>query len=98
MPDEDLIEFASEFWDVIWKQFPEWEMVRKRRMPAGEVRAEFIHSHGVALHAIARVGNHLLKHPKRGWQKRGRLRPPREEPGAEADSSERCANCSGRTG
>ena len=69
MPDDELIEFASEFWDVVWQQFPEWEMVRKRRMPAGEVRAEFIHSHGVALHAIARVGNHLLKNPKRGWQK-----------------------------
>ena len=67
--EEKLVADAAEFWSVVWEQFPEWELVRQRKMPAGEVRAEFIHSHGVALHAIARVGNHLLKHPKRGWQK-----------------------------
>ena len=66
---EGAAAFASEFWTVVWKQFPEWELVRKNKMPAGEVRSDFIHSHGVALHAIARVGNHMLKHTKRGWQK-----------------------------
>lgn len=68
-PNDDLVSFASEFWDIVWKQFPEWEQVRQRKMPAGEVRAEFIHSHGVALHALAKVGNHFLKHERRGWQK-----------------------------
>lgn len=73
-PVEELVAFASEFWDVIWKQFPEWEHVRQRKMPAGEVRSEFIHSHGVALHALARVGNCLLKQERRGWkQVLGRL-------------------------
>ena len=34
-------------------------------MSAGEVRRDFIHSHGITLHAIGNVGNTLLlKHPK----------------------------------
>src|SRR5262249_41283544 len=73
-PRAEIVSFAAEFWDTVWKQFPEWEQVRQRKMPAGEVRAEFIHSHGVALHALARVGNALLKQEKRGWkQLLGRL-------------------------
>ncbi len=68
-PEKELVAAAAEFWDVVWEQFPEWELVRQRKMPAGDVRSDYIHSHGVALHAIARVGNHLLKGGKRGWQK-----------------------------
>ena len=67
-PEKELVAFASEFWETLWKQFPEWEQVRQRKLPAGEVRAEFIHSHGVALHALAKVGNHFLKHEKRNWK------------------------------
>jgi DNA sulfur modification protein DndB len=44
--------------------------VRSGRLPAGEVREGFIHSHGIALQAIARAGNKLLqKHPN-DWKKR----------------------------
>ena len=67
-PRDELTTFAAEFWDTVWKQFPEWEHVRQRKMPAGEVRGEFIHSHGVALHALARVGNALLKSDKKNWK------------------------------
>jgi DNA sulfur modification protein DndB len=67
-PKDEVVEFASEFWDTVWKQFPEWEQVRQRKLPAGEVRGEFIHSHGVALHALARVGNALLRSDKKGWK------------------------------
>src|SRR5690606_7079113 len=67
-PEKDLAAFATEFREAVWKQFPEWEQVRQRRMPAGEVRAEFIHSHAVALHALARVGNHFAKAQKKGWK------------------------------
>jgi DNA sulfur modification protein DndB len=41
-------------------QIPEWKMVRERRITAGEVRRDFIHSHGIVLHALGRVGNSLL--------------------------------------
>ena len=39
-------------------------------MPASEVREGFIHSHGIALQAIAKTGNSLLKAHPTDWKKR----------------------------
>lgn len=63
VPDDALIgrvDTASEFWDGIAEGFPEWHMVRTRRLTAGEVRTDFIHSHGTVLHALGRVGSAVL--------------------------------------
>lgn len=60
---------ATEFWSEVAKCFPEWNLVRERKMSAGEVREDFIHSHGVVLQAIGRVGNALLRDTK-DWRKR----------------------------
>ena len=61
---------AREFWEEVAKHFPAWGQVREGRMPASEVREGFIHSHGIALQAISKAGNSLLKlHPK-DWKKR----------------------------
>jgi len=60
---------AREFWEEVAKHFPSWAQVREGRMPASEVREGFIHSHGIALQAIAKAGNSLLTlHPK-DWKK-----------------------------
>ena len=47
---------------------PEWQQVRERKISAGDVRQDFIHSHGVALHAIAKVGNDLIKQSPKKWK------------------------------
>jgi DNA sulfur modification protein DndB len=52
---------ALAFWERIDALLPEWQMVRKRAMTAPEVRREYIHSHGIALHALGRIGNTLLR-------------------------------------
>lgn len=65
---EDKASLAIEFWDEIDKQIPEWGLVRSRQITAGEVRQDFIHSHGVALHALGRVGNELLLHRSSSWK------------------------------
>jgi DNA sulfur modification protein DndB len=38
-------------------------------MPAGEVRRDFIHSHGIALQAIGRVGNAILNETTTSWKR-----------------------------
>ncbi|MGL5019555.1 MAG: DNA sulfur modification protein DndB [Luteolibacter sp.] len=56
---------AGEFWQEVASHFPAWTQVREGRMPASELREGFIHSHGIALQAIGKAGNALLKlHPK----------------------------------
>ena len=58
---EARVAFVAAFWQEIAKQFKDWELVRKGQLTAGEVRADFIHTHGVVLQALARTGNALLK-------------------------------------
>jgi len=65
--DADL---AREYWEAVALQFPSWIQVRDGRMPASEVREGYIHSHGIALQAFAKVGNALLKKSHKGWKKR----------------------------
>ncbi len=53
-------ELASGFWEAIDVLIPEWGLVRKRKLSASEVRRQYLHTHGVALHALGRLGNTLL--------------------------------------
>jgi len=62
-------ELAVSFWGEVAKQFPEWQMVRERKMFAAEIRRDFIHSHGIALQAIGRVGNTLLQNGGSSWKR-----------------------------
>jgi DNA sulfur modification protein DndB len=66
--DEEKASLAIEFWDEVDKQIPEWGLVRTRRITAGDVRQDFIHSHGVALHALGKIGNELLLQHSSQWK------------------------------
>jgi DNA sulfur modification protein DndB len=60
---------ASEYWEEVAKQFPEWQLVRDRKITAGEVRQEYLHSHGVVLQALGKAGNGLLRNSSDGsWK------------------------------
>ncbi len=61
---------AREYWEAVDAHFPAWGQVREGRMPASEIREGFIHSHGIALQALGKAGNALLKQRKRDWKKR----------------------------
>lgn len=68
---EDLekdAEIAKDYWDEVSKQFPEWQLAKKKKMTAGEVRQDYIHCHGVTLQALAKVGNALMKKKPKGWK------------------------------
>ena len=60
-PLKEQVALASTFWNVVSEQFPEWLLVRNRRVTAGDVRRDFIHSHGIALQALGRIGSVLLE-------------------------------------
>jgi len=66
---------AMRYWEEVAKHLPEWGLVRDRKMSAGEVRGNFIHSHGIVLQALGKTGNALLS-AKNGWK--SRLRSLRE--------------------
>jgi DNA sulfur modification protein DndB len=68
---ERKVDLSARYWETAAMQFPEWAQVRARQVTAGEVRRDFIHSHGIALHSLGRVGNTLIRqHPNpTTWKK-----------------------------
>ncbi len=64
------------FWREVYGQMPEWRLVSKGEMTAGDFRQQYLHAHGVVLHALGRVGNTLLHRHERNW--RGKLKGLRQ--------------------
>jgi DNA sulfur modification protein DndB len=56
---ERRVDVASTYWRLAAEQFPEWRQVHDREVSAGEIRRDFIHSHGIVLHALGKIGNSL---------------------------------------
>jgi DNA sulfur modification protein DndB len=67
---DELAGIAMNYWGEVAKYIPEWTRVSNRTMTAAEVRQEFIHSHGIALHALGKTGNLLIQKPETEWKKR----------------------------
>ncbi|MGY1753805.1 DNA sulfur modification protein DndB [Blastococcus sp. SYSU D01042] len=61
MDQEQAFDLADRWWRAVDEQLPEWQGVRAREMRSPEVRADFIHTHGITLAALARAGNTLLR-------------------------------------
>lgn len=59
---------ARDYWEALAGQFPAWGQVREGRLPASELREGFIHSHGIALQALGKAGNALLKKYPKQWR------------------------------
>ncbi|TJY69473.1 DNA sulfur modification protein DndB [Arthrobacter sp. CAU 1506] len=73
----ERVDLATEFWRIVAGQFSVWQQVYRGEVTAGEVRQDFIHTHSIALHALGRVGNTLLRESPipYAWEERlGKLR------------------------
>ena len=57
---EDKVRLAAEFWTEVGKYIPDWELATKRKVSSADLRRDYVHSHTLALAAIARAGNQLL--------------------------------------
>ncbi|MFJ4680704.1 DNA sulfur modification protein DndB [Kitasatospora sp. NPDC088783] len=58
---EQAVSLAQTFWETVDAAIPEWRLARERKLSAPDIRRDFIHSHGIALHALGRLGNTLLR-------------------------------------
>ena len=59
---------AQEFWTEVGNNIPEWRLATEKKVASAELRREFIHSHGIALHAIAIAGAELLRKQPKEWK------------------------------
>ncbi|HEY9606329.1 MAG TPA: DNA sulfur modification protein DndB [Allocoleopsis sp.] len=67
---EQQIELASRYWDVVSQNILDWQQVLDKKVSAGEIRREFIHSHAIALSALGKVGATLLSIYPENWENR----------------------------
>ncbi len=59
---------AAEFWTEVGSRIPAWQLAKDHKVATAELRRDFIHAHALALAAIARAGNQLLRDYPRTWK------------------------------
>lgn len=67
---DSIEEKAREYWQEVAENIPEWNLLKEKKVTAHELRKEFIHAHGIALHALGRVGYSLLEQYPDTWKKK----------------------------
>ncbi len=61
---------AADFWNEVGNHIPEWRLLVKHEVSAAALRKDFVHSHGVILHALGIVGHTLIDQSPRNWRER----------------------------
>jgi len=67
---ETSLSLARQFWESLTITFSEWQAVFKGELLASDIRAKYIHTHGVVVQAIAKLGASLLQSTPDGWSAR----------------------------
>lgn len=67
---EQRAEQASLFWNEVARHIPDWGLAKERKVSAAELRRDYVHSHALALAAIARAGRDLIRSHPKDWQRR----------------------------
>ena len=61
---DEAVEQSGAFWTALFDRIPEWQLVRSSKMTSGEIRKDFVHSHGVLLQAFGKVGSAIRLNSK----------------------------------
>lgn len=67
-PEEEKL--SIEYWNEVARYIPDWTLVQERKASAAEMRRDYIHSHGLALHALGRLGSALVAAEPKKWKER----------------------------
>ena len=67
-PREELL--AVEYWTEVAKYIPEWQMAQAKKVSTAELRRDFIHAHGIALHTLGILGHALIAAEPKRWKER----------------------------
>ncbi|MBP7508131.1 MAG: DNA sulfur modification protein DndB [Prolixibacteraceae bacterium] len=59
---------AFDYWDEVAKNIPEWCLIIDRKVTSSELRKDYVHVHGVILHALGMAGKTLLEKSPDTWK------------------------------
>ncbi|MCV6620126.1 MAG: DNA sulfur modification protein DndB [Cellvibrionaceae bacterium] len=61
---------ATQFWAALNEHVPEWKLVQRKELSPTQMRQEFIHAHGIGLHALGVAGHDLIAAHPDDWEKK----------------------------
>lgn len=59
---------AFEYWMLLMDVIPEWQLAVKKKVSTWELRRDYVHAHGVVLHALGLAGRQLLHAQPDTWR------------------------------
>ena len=67
---DTYMNITSEYWNEVYQNIPEWQWAVEKRVTTAELRKEYVHVHGVVLHALGKVGHALIEQHPDNWQEK----------------------------
>lgn len=67
---EEEENLCIEYWSEVTKHIHEWNLLLENKVTPAELRKNYIHAHGVALHALGIVGHDLIVEYPNQWKKK----------------------------
>lgn len=67
---DDEKALATSYWQEVTRNLRDWQMVIEKEISPSQLRQEYIHAHGVGLHAIGLLGKHLLCQEPENWKEK----------------------------
>ncbi|MDD1690523.1 MAG: DNA sulfur modification protein DndB [Methanoregula sp.] len=65
---KDEEKLACEYWNAVAKNIPDWQLLIRGNVASSSLRYDFIHAHGIALHALGIVGHALIEEYPDTWE------------------------------
>lgn len=59
---------AKEYWDAVAENVADWIRARTKQVSTAELRQDYVHAHGVVLHALGIAGAALLEQYPKTWR------------------------------
>jgi DNA sulfur modification protein DndB len=64
------IKLTADYWTTLGNVIPEWRLAKEKQISTAELRRDYVHVHGIALHALGIVGAELVSQYPNDWVER----------------------------
>ncbi|WP_421506483.1 DNA sulfur modification protein DndB [Erwinia rhapontici] len=66
--DDEEKSLAISYWQAIYSVMPDWQMAARKEVSPAQLRQDYLHAHGIGLHALGMMGHSLITECPDTWQ------------------------------
>ncbi|MBB3305412.1 MULTISPECIES: DNA sulfur modification protein DndB [unclassified Enterobacter] len=67
---EEMTQLASLYWQTIFDVMPDWQLAAKKQVSPAQLRQDYVHAHGIGLHALGLLGRSLMTEYPNNWRQK----------------------------